>query len=158
MITIDIRGIPEITKKLENLSGKHLKEAYWEMVRATQDTIEKKAKEICPAHTGALRNSIIIIPQGFRYKESTVIVRAGGTYAPHAEAQEYGFTLTWEGLKAMARKKGGITPKGYLPYFVGGTRGKRWIPGKFFMAQAKNYGVPLIIERLDKKINELTKR
>lgn len=152
-VSIDIKGIPEITEKLENLSGKILKEVYWEMYRATRDTIEVKAKELCPSHSGALRNSIITIPEsGFpiRYKTATVIVKAGNASAPYAEAQEFGFYMTKEMFRAMAAKKKEIIPTTGLTI-------PRWIPGKYFMARARNYGIPIILDKMNKKIEELTK-
>lgn len=156
-VKIDIKGIPEVQKKLEDLNGKILREAYWEMYRATRDIIEKKAKELCPiGHTGNLQKSIVTIAETgipTKYKTATVIVRAGNEIANYAEAVEYGWTMTPEQFRAMARKKGGITPKSPS----GLTSSKKFIQGRFFMSNASKYGIPLVLERMERKIEELTR-
>lgn len=154
-IKIDITGIPEVQERLENISGKILQGAYWEIFNTVKDEIIPKAKEYCPEHSGDLKNSIRAeatgpFAKGVKAKEWTVIMKAGNEKVNYAEAVEFGFELTKEGMKAMAIKKGGIVP--YTGLTV-----PRLIPGRYFMTNAKNFAIPRLLDRLDKKINELTR-
>lgn len=143
-VKIDIKGTKEISDRLKKLSGKILREAYWEMYRATKEHIERKAKELAPVETGALRNSIITIPEGFGYKDRTVKVIAGGGIVNYAAAQEFGFHFSEEFARHAAWGKG---------MDIAGV----FKPGVHYMSRARDAGAPRVLERVEKRIMEMIK-
>jgi len=143
---------------LEKLSGKMLRQTYWELVRTIDDTTVPKIKQLINERiqwpsdsTKALENSIVSHPTGFRQPTMGIDVMAGGLNAPYVWLHETGFWITKPSqLRAMAVKKGGLEEAGTgkLPIFVS---------PKWFMRDGLNMTIPIILDRLNRKISELTR-
>ena len=159
---VDLKDLQEIKDKLENESGKILQAAYWEMYNTVNDEIVPFAKRICPVghsypghEAGALRESIRAeavgpFKKGSKMKEWTVELVAGNEQVDYAAAVEFGeWELTMKQIRAIAKKKGGIIPTGLTV--------PRTMRGKLFMTRARNLMISIVLNRMEKKIKEVTR-
>lgn len=104
-ISVDVRGIKEVTDMLKDLTGKVLREVYWELYRVCDDTVvpnvqkqilnmtvphettyKGKRKHTGLVETAKLMNSIMATPVGSgHYKRRQVVVHDGVPYGIYHE-------------------------------------------------------------------------